>query len=235
MVTTILIVLGVLGTVSSVYAEDVRSTRKPLFLSTAELIKSYDASTRSHDASMPPLFRQPGRAAFDVLDSFKDRRVGIMPLFALVPGKEGHDGEAKAPRFALIARAKGRTMVSFTRTGAKNDRDDEVLVQRTVISDLFQTGQSDKFSVAIQEDHTLDGHAMKFVGIGARFMARPDMKVLGWGLRLQMFTSFHPKRGGTAYFAITGSPDERALSAPPALSSAMRAFTPLPPAQDWNR
>jgi hypothetical protein len=76
---------------------------------------------------------------------------------------------------------------------------------------------------------------MKFVGIGARFMARPDMKVLGWGLRLQMFTSFHPKRGGTAYFAITGSPDERALSAPPALSSAMRAFTPLPPAQDWNR
>jgi hypothetical protein len=224
MISTILILLGVLGTVSSVRAGDAQATHKPLFLSTSELLKTYDTPKQ-------PLFRQPGRAAFDVLDSFKDRRVGIMPLFALVPGnKQTKEGEAKPPRFALIARAKGRTMVSFTRTGASTDRDDDVLLQRTVISDLFE---SRKFSVSVQEDHALDGDAMKFVGIGARFMARPNMKVFGWGLRLQMFTSFHPKRGGAAYFAVTGSPDEQALAPPTALPMSMRA-SPEPLAQDWN-
>jgi len=224
MVSTIFILLGVLGTVSGVQAGDTRASRRPLFLSTAELLRSYDTPKQ-------PLFRQTGRAAFDVLDSFKDRRVGLMPLFALVPSsKEGKDGLAKPPRFALIARAKGRTMVSFTRTGATTDRDDDVLLQRTVISDLFESRQ---FSVSVQEDHALDGDAMKFVGIGARFMARPNMKVFGWGVRLQMFTSFHPKRGGTAYFAVTGSPDEQSLSAPTALPLSMKASNPAL-VQDWN-
>jgi hypothetical protein len=225
MLPVIVLLFVIVGMTSTVCAAEAERPGKPLFLSTSELVRSFEAPKQ-------PAFGNSGRAAFNVLDGFANRRVGLMPLFALVPPKHSEEnGDSKPPRFALVARAKGRTMVSFTQTGMGIDRDDDVLIQRTVVSDLFQ---SPKFSVAVQEDHALDGDAMKFVGIGARFMARPEVKVLGWGLRLQLFTSFHPKRGGTAYFALTGSPDEQSLAPPTALRPGVLGLaTQAPPAEDW--
>jgi len=102
MVSTIFILLGVLGTVSGVQAGDTRASRRPLFLSTAELLRSYDTPKQ-------PLFRQTGRAAFDVLDSFKDRRVGLMPLFALVPSSRfSSEGAASGAGSSDCATGDGR-------------------------------------------------------------------------------------------------------------------------------
>jgi hypothetical protein len=229
MQSVIVLLLVIVGMTSTVWAGEPERPGKPLFLSTSELIRTFEAPKQA------ALFGGSGRAAFNVLDSFTDRRIGLMPLFALVPPKNDRRVEtnSKPPRFAFIARAKGRTMVSFTQTGMTVDRDDDVLIQRTVVSDLFQ---SRTFSVAVQEDHALDGDAMKFVGIGARFMARPEVKVLGWGVRLQLFTSFHPKRGGAAYFAVTGSPDEQSLTPPTALHPGALGLTRHSlPAVDWPR
>jgi hypothetical protein len=179
--------------------------RHPLQLSSEEVFELFEHADESKPKDVDRFY-----------DSVGDRlkgRIGLTPLVTLLPTESRKDrkGEQEPPTFAFIARAKGGTLVSFTRPGASADPDDRLFLQRTLVSDLVnQRG----FSLAVYEDHALDGDALRFLGIGARLQARPALRLFGWGLRLQLFGSFHPEHGGTAYVAISGRPAENPDGAP---------------------
>lgn len=183
--------------ITAVYAGDGNGFRKhPLHLSSTELFELFESPDRSEPAAVKKFNDK-------VLDHVANDRVGLGGFLTLLPTKPNKKGEAKPPAFAFVARASGGTLVSVTRPGATTDPDERLFLQRTVVSDVMS---QQKFSVSVYEDHALDGRALKFVGIGARFAMRPTLKLLGWGLRLQLFGSYHPEHGGTAYFAISGRP-----------------------------
>jgi len=173
--------------------------RHPLQLSSEELFRLFETS----DESTP---RDLDRLYDNFLDHVENDRVSLSGFLTLLPGdgnEKREDEEADPPTFAFVAKAKGSTLVSFTRPGASIDPEDRVFLQRTVVTDILDERA---FSLAVYEDHALDGDALRFVGIGARVIARPALRILGWGLRLQFFGSFHPEHGGTAYVAISGRP-----------------------------
>ncbi len=179
--------------------------RHPLHLSSEEVFRLFETT----DDSKP----KDVNAFYDKVGDRLKGRIGLRPLLTLLPTEtdEQKDGETEPPTFALIARAKGGTLVSLTRPGASVDPQDRLFLQRTVVSDILNERG---FSLAVYEDHALDGDALRFLGIGARLQARPAMRLFGWGLRLQLFGSFHPEHGGTAYVAISGQPVDALDGAP---------------------
>jgi hypothetical protein len=172
--------------------------RHPLHLSSEEVFQLFEHADESEPKDVSGFYDKVGERL--------KGRIGLRPLFTLLPtetDKQRNKGEAEPPTFALVARANGGTLVSLTRPGASADPEDRLFLQRTLVSDLInQRG----FSLAVYEDHALDGDALRFLGIGARLQARPALRLFGWGLRLQLFGSFHPEHGGTAYVAISGRP-----------------------------
>jgi len=171
--------------------------RHPLQLSSDEIFELFEKSDDSTPKEVDGFYDRIG-------DHLKGR-IGLRPWITLLPTEtnERKDGKTEFPTFALIARASGGTLVSFTRPGTSVDPEDRLFLQRTLVSDIMNERG---FSLAVYEDHALDGNALRFLGIGARLQARPALRLLGWGLRLQLFTSFHPEHGATAYVAISGSP-----------------------------
>ena len=185
-----------------------------LHLSSSEVFKLLERPDDSEPAAVK-------KFNDSVADHIANDRVELGRLFTLLPSKPDKKGDPRPPTFAFVARATGGTLVSLTRPGASVDPDDRLFLQRTVVSDIMS---QQKFSVSIYEDHALDGQALKFVGIGARLAARPTLKLFGWGLRLQLFGSYHPEHGGTAYFAISGrsgdAPGEIEDAGPPPAAPA---------------
>jgi hypothetical protein len=173
--------------------------RHPLQLSSEDLFQLFEASDDSPPGELDRLYD-------NFLDHVENDRVSLRGFVTLLPGgrdEKREDDEADPPTFAFIAKAKGSTLVSFTRPGASIDPEDRVFLQRTVVTDILDERA---FSLAVYEDHALDGGALRLVGFGARVIARPALRILGWGFRLQLFGSFHPEHGGTAYVAISGRP-----------------------------
>lgn len=169
-----------------------------LLLNSEELFRFFESpSVGPHS----PRVKKTYDAFFDHLDNDV---VSLRPFFTLIPSKPKKDGEHRPPTFALVARAADNTIVSLTRPEVTPDPDEGLFLQRTIVSGF----DNRRFSVSVYEDHALDGEAMRFVGIGGRLMTRPSLRIFGWGLRLQLFGSFHPKYGATAYFAVTGSPKD---------------------------
>jgi hypothetical protein len=152
---------------------------------------------------------QPPPPLADPLTAFIDRlrhtEIGVRPLFALLPAAR-EVVEPTAPTFALFARAHGRTLVSLTRPGVKVDSGQRLVLQRTLVSDLFE-GRG--FALTVYEDHALSGSATRFLGLGARMTMRPTLQVYGWRLRLELLGSYDLSGGPTAYLALSG-----ALAAP---------------------
>jgi hypothetical protein len=196
MIGTITLLLASLAVASVARAGDGDGLRSHLLhLNTRELFELFESPDRSLDPENEDVNDR-------ILDHIENDRIG-MGWLTLLPGEKAKPGEnSEPPMFGLVAKAGGSTLVSLTRPGAAVDPDDRVFLQRTVVSNLVE---SHRFAVSVYEDHALDDDALKFVGFGARFTARPGLNIFGWGLRLQLFGSFHPSHGGTAYLAITGS------------------------------
>jgi hypothetical protein len=142
-----------------------------------------------------------GRHTSGLLEYLANRQIGLRPLFTLVPPEPREEDESGPPTFALVARAKGRTLVSLTRPGTKIGPEDDLVLQRMVVSDLLQ---GHRFSLTVHNDHVLGARALRFLGVGARLTARPEIKVRGWRLTFELFGSYHPNYGGTGYLAISG-------------------------------
>jgi hypothetical protein len=198
-VATIALLLAVLGVTNVADAgdEDGNGFRNHLLhLNTRELFELFEHPDRSDD---------PEVKAFNdgVLDRIEHGGFGTRWLALLPSEKPTSDDAAAPPMFGLVAKVEGSTLVSLTRPGVTVDPDDRVFLQRTVVSNLWDHRQ---LALSVYEDHALDDDQLKFVGFGARVTARPDLNVFGWSLRMQLFGSFHPSHGGTAYLAITGSP-----------------------------
>jgi len=171
--------------------------RHPLQLSSEDVFQLFENADESRPKDVDRFYDRIG-------DHLKGR-ISLRPILTLLPAEthQQKEGETEPPTFALIARAKGGTLVSFTRPGASVDPEDRLFLQRTLVSNIMDERG---FSLAVYEDHALDGDALRFLGIGARLQARPALRLFGWGLRLQLFGSFHPEHGGTAYIAISGRP-----------------------------
>ena len=169
------------------------------------LRKSIDRQFRLFEAPTEALSAEAD-ATYDAISDRMGNRFNVRPFFSVLPTDSVEPGDVKPPMFSLVARASGGTLVSLTRPGAAVDPGDRLFLQRTLVPNLFERH---RFSVTVYEDHVLDGSALRFVGVGARLMARPKLRVFGWGLRFQMFGSFHPEHGATAYFAITGRRDDQ--------------------------
>ncbi len=153
----------------------------------------------------------PPAAAADplasLLEHWKRREIGWRPLLTLLPSGLRGGAAGEPPIFALVARACGRTIVSLTKPRRQTDPGQRVLLQRTLISDLLEGRQ---FSLTVYEDHTLSESATRLVGVGAQVTLRPSVTFLGWRLRLELYGSFAPDAGATAYATVSGR-----LQAPP--------------------
>lgn len=192
---TLVLLATVIG-IGTAHAGDGNGYRSHvLLLSSKELFRVLESPSQSKDGKLD-------ETSDKILDFVENETINVRPFFTLLPSK-AKEGEARPPTFALIAKAKDSTVISLTRPGVSRDPEEQLFLQRTVVSNFFDRRG---FSVSVYEDHALEDQALRFVGIGGRFMARPKVRVFGWGLRLNLFGSFHPKHGATAYFAVTGSP-----------------------------
>ncbi len=138
---------------------------------------------------------------------------GLAPFFTLLtpPVTTGRErNETTAPLLAFGARVQGRTLVAFTRPGARTDPDDRVVYQRLVASNLF-SGRS--FSVTVYEDHALGPSSTQILGFGARLMLRPTLEIHGWRTRVEIFASYDMTQGATGFVALVGRPPSLAAPA----------------------
>jgi len=198
MIGTIVLLVSLVAVTNVASAEDGDGLRShPLHLSTRELFELFE---HPNDAEDPELEKFNDK----FLDTIENGRIGVGWL-ALLPSEKARPGQdaEEPPMFGLVAKAKGSTLVSLTRPGVTVDPEDRVFLQRTVVSNLWER---QKFALSVYEDHALDDDQLKFVGFGARVSARPGLNIFGWGVRLQLFGSYHPSHGATAYLAITGQP-----------------------------
>jgi hypothetical protein len=211
--TTLLIFTLLLAAESAVAQDHLRT--HPFRKNTDAFFATRHAETDDEEAG-------PTDGAKNLLKAINANEIGVRPLFVLLPTEEPHGrraGDVKSapeeapPTFALVARATGGTLVSFTRPGTKIEARHDLIYQRNVVSDLFS---SRPVSLSIYEDHVLDGDALRFLGIGGRVSPRPTVKVLGWTLRLDLFGSFHPDHGATGYLAISGALSDPGAPPPPA-------------------
>jgi hypothetical protein len=219
-------------------AED-RLRSHPLRKSSDDFFRNYQKGPDSYetgpDKDAPEAVKSPTARLMERIDATE---IGVRPLFTLLPAeatkpkqdavrnplgprKTLDSGEPTSdiapPTFALVARATGGTLVSFTRPASEADPRERMLYQRTIVSDLFQDR---RVSLSIYEDHALDGSALRFLGIGGRVTPRPTVKIFGWRVRLDVFGSFHPEHGATGYAAVTGLPEFGPQSPMAPLSSA---------------
>ena len=175
-------------------------------------------AARAEDGPRGParwLFERPGDfAGTDSLPRFMDRwkrsPVGISPVVTLLPASAEDGRRARLPTLAFGARVQGRAVVSLTRVQARADEGQEVILQRTLVSDLL-AGR--RFALAVYEDHTINDTTARLMGVGARLALRPA----GWPFRVELLGSWGAEAGGSAYLSIT-----RVL-APPPLPAAVRA------------
>lgn len=131
------------------------------------------------------------------IEHCKRNPIGLRPLVTLLPPENDGGRHAELPTIALFARAQGRTLVSLTRVQARPDDGQEVVMQRTLVSDLL-AGRS--FSLTVYEDHTIGDAAARLMGFGTRLTYRP----LGLPFRVEVLGSYDFDAGASAYLAITG-------------------------------
>jgi hypothetical protein len=127
----------------------------------------------------------------------KRNPIGLRPLVALLPADAEQDGVGESPTLALFARAKGRAIVSLTRVRARADDGQNVVMQRTLVSDLL-SGR--RFSLTVYEDHAISDAAVRLMGVGTRLTFRPA----GWPFRVELLGAYDLDAGASGYLAITG-------------------------------
>jgi hypothetical protein len=156
----------------------------------------------------PPPDVQPAEDALSrLVEHCKHDAVGLRPLLTLLPPDADDRSAARFPTIALFARAYGTTIVSLTRVQARADAGQDVVMQRTLVSDLF-AGR--RFSLTVYEDHTLGETATRLMGFGGKMTFRPLVDVAGWRLRFEVLGSYDLDAGASTYLAVTG-----VLGAPP--------------------
>jgi hypothetical protein len=200
MTAFLVVVVLLLGLATPARADDARA-RQVLRLSTAELLRSVDALPARHPFDPQHLIDR-------IVDYVQHEEIGVRGFFTLLPAEAAEVGEIKPPRFAFLARAGGRTLVSLTQPGPSADEEDRVLLQRWLISDLLK---GRRYSLTVYKEHTIDKDALHFLGVGARLTLRPDFELAGWRWRVESFASYHPEHEATGYVALTG----RSLAPPP--------------------
>lgn len=132
-----------------------------------------------------------------LIEHCKRNAIGLGPLVALVPTLPEEGRRAELPTLALVARAQGRTLVSLTRVRTRPDDGQEVVMQRTLVSDLL-AGQ--RFSLTVYEDHAISDAAARLMGFGTRLTFRPS----GWPVRIEVLGSYDFDAGASAYLSLTG-------------------------------
>ena len=190
--TAVLSLIVLIAQASVVHAGEEAARKDDLHHRTVELLALLGSP------EPPPPLADPLTA---FIDRLRHTEIGVRPFFALLPAAR-EVGEPTAPTFALIARAYGRALVSLTRPGVKVDSGQRLVLQRTLVSDLFE---GRRFALTVYEDHALSGNATRFVGLGARMTMRPTLRVYGWRLRFELVGSYDLSGGPTAYLALTGA------------------------------
>jgi hypothetical protein len=168
----------------------------PLHLSTVELMQALDAP-----AAAPRLGNEDGLTLFGRVGRGP---VGVQGFMLLEPPSPADTEQGGVPTFALVAHARGRAVISLTRPGVRVDPGQSLVLQRTLISDLF-AGR--RFSLSVYEDHTLSTSALRFMAVGARVSYRPELRIPGWHVRLELMTGYGFDTGASAFLAITGVPE----------------------------
>jgi hypothetical protein len=125
----------------------------------------------------------------------KRNPVGVKPLVTLLPPESNEAGRGQLPTLAIVARARGRTLISLTRQARADDGQD-VVMQRTIVSDLL-AGQ--RFSLTVYEDHAISEATTRLMGLGTRVTYRPS----GWPFRVELMTSYDLDAGASGFLAIT--------------------------------
>jgi hypothetical protein len=246
------LLVAVLIAATGASAED-RLRSHPLRRSSDEFFRNYQQGPDSYQNGSTggaPAAESPTARLMKRVDAAE---IGLRPLFTLLPAeatKPRQDAvrnplgpsrtvdpvdpssDLAPPTFALVARATGGTLVSFTRPASQSDPRERMLYQRTLVSDLFQDR---RVSLSVYEDHALDGSALRFLGIGGRVTPQPTVKILGWRVRLDLFGSFHPAHGATGYAAVTGLPEFGRQPPMVPLSSARLVDTVLNRPALWDR
>jgi hypothetical protein len=189
-----LVVVLVIWAATSAHAGDDDRNEQVLHLSTPEVIQSVEKLPKRH-----PL--DPQNLIDSIADYVENEEIGVGRFFTLLPAEDAEIGEIKPPRFAFIARAHGRTLISITQPGPAADAEDRVLLQRWLVSDLLK---GRRYSLTVYKEHTLDKDTMHFLGVGARLLIKPDFHIANWRFRVELFGSYHPQHEATAYLALTG-------------------------------
>ena len=205
----LLVIAAVVNASAACAGDDPLSLAGGSVRSTAELLPSFDRPLEpAAAASVAEMEGVSGKVV--------DRRIGLRPLFIVAPSEESpQGGDSRLPMVALVARARGRTLVTLTGTRPRIGPSDDVVFQRSLVSDLFQ---GRRFSLSVYEDHVMAERALRFLGLGTRLRARPSHRLFGCKLRFDLFGSYHPSHGGTGYLAISTSFEAPAPTVPmPAL------------------
>lgn len=192
------LVVVLVATATAAMADDRRPPAERLRLRDVEVA----------DLLTPPREVPPASDTFSrLVEHCKHNAVGLRPLLTLMPPDAEDQQAARFPTIALFARAYGATLVSLTRVQARADDGQNVIMQRTLVSDLF-AGR--RFSMTVYEDHTLREAATRLMGVGGRMTFRPSLDVAGWRLRFELLGSYDLAAGASGYLAVTG-----VLGAPP--------------------
>ena len=189
------LVLLIFTAATAAWAEDGAKGPSRWLLERDEDISVLVGDARAPSPATDPLSR--------LIEHCKSNPIGLRPLVTLLPTRSEDGRSAELPTIALFARAQGRTLVSLTRVQARPDDGQEIVMQRTLVSDLLAGRQ---FSLTVYEDHTIGDSTARLMGFGTRLTYRPP----GWPVRLEVLGSYDFDAGASAYLSITGI-----LAAPP--------------------
>jgi hypothetical protein len=189
------LVLLFLTAATAAWAEDGPKGPSRWLLEREEDLSELAGEPRAPSPATDPLSR--------LIEHCKHNPIGLQPLVTLLPTPSDGGRKAELPTIALFARAQGRTLVSLTRVQARADDGQDIVMQRTLVSDLLAGRQ---FSLTVYEDHTIGDATARLMGFGTRLTYRPS----GWPVRLEVLGSYDFDAGASAYLSITGI-----LAAPP--------------------
>jgi hypothetical protein len=189
------LVLLLISAATAAWAEDGATGPGRWLLDHRDELFALPGDVRAPSPATDPLSR--------FIDHCRHNPVGLRPLVTLVPTRSEDGQRAELPTLALFARAKGRTLVSLTRVQARPDDGQEIVMQRTLVSDLLAGRQ---FSLTVYEDHTLGDATARLMGFGTRLTLRPP----GWPVRFEVLGSYDFDAGASGFLAITGT-----FAAPP--------------------